>query len=199
MSVAQPALKLSHTSTSTPRLPSSDHIAISKAPVSEPGTMPIRYSAGSRSSALVLSRASFSRALPSGERCERPRRALPSTAGVQPGRLAHGPDENNGLAGRSEGLARGASAGEGRTRHGSISIACLIAGSALISASAAGGRGAEMPTKAMARVLPSTMPTCMRVMLMFSRPRMPPSAPTTPGRSSWRVNSRRPSSTASTS
>jgi hypothetical protein len=39
-SVTQPWPKLSQASTSTPRGPSSDHIAISIAPVSEAGTMP---------------------------------------------------------------------------------------------------------------------------------------------------------------
>ena len=41
-SVAQPWPKLSQTSMSTGRAPSIDHIAISKAPVSEAGTMPTR-------------------------------------------------------------------------------------------------------------------------------------------------------------
>ena len=41
-SVTQPAPKLSQASMSTPRAPSIDHIAISTAPVSEAGTIPIR-------------------------------------------------------------------------------------------------------------------------------------------------------------
>ncbi len=41
-SETQPSPKLSHASMSAPRAPSSDHIAISTAPVSEAGTMPIR-------------------------------------------------------------------------------------------------------------------------------------------------------------
>ena len=40
ISVTQPLPKLSHASASTPRAPSMVHIAISKAPVSEAGTMP---------------------------------------------------------------------------------------------------------------------------------------------------------------
>ncbi len=41
-SVTQPSPKLSQASTSTGRAPSSVHMAISTAPVSEPGTMPMR-------------------------------------------------------------------------------------------------------------------------------------------------------------
>jgi hypothetical protein len=41
-SVTQPSPKLSHDNRSTPRAPSSDHSAISTAPVSEAGTMPSR-------------------------------------------------------------------------------------------------------------------------------------------------------------
>src|SRR5512141_825776 len=50
--------------------------------------------------------ASFRRALPSLERCERPRTALRRFSGVQPGRLAQGPEENSGRAGRIAGFAR---------------------------------------------------------------------------------------------
>ena len=42
MSVTQPSPKLSQASTSTGRAPSIDHSAISTAPVSEAGTMPMR-------------------------------------------------------------------------------------------------------------------------------------------------------------
>src|SRR4029078_5846934 len=56
-----------------------------------------------------------------------------------------------------------------------------------------------MPMSAIASDLPLAFPTCIREMLIFSRPRMLPSAPTTPGRSSWRVKSICPSGTASTS
>ena len=42
MSVAQPSPKDSQVKMSTGRAPSIDHIAISKAPVSEAGTMPTR-------------------------------------------------------------------------------------------------------------------------------------------------------------
>ena len=41
-SVTQPSPKLSQASTSTGRAPSIDHSAISTAPVSEAGTMPMR-------------------------------------------------------------------------------------------------------------------------------------------------------------
>jgi hypothetical protein len=44
--VTQPAPNDSHATTSTPRGPSSDHSAISTAPVSDAGTMPMRQSAG---------------------------------------------------------------------------------------------------------------------------------------------------------
>ena len=40
MSVTQTLPKLSPASTSTPRAPSSDHMAASNAPVSDPGMMP---------------------------------------------------------------------------------------------------------------------------------------------------------------
>src|SRR4051794_15907941 len=48
--------------------------------------------------------ASFRRALPSLERCDRPRTAFWRFSGVQPGRLAQGPEENSGRAGRIAGL-----------------------------------------------------------------------------------------------
>src|ERR1700761_3150379 len=52
----------------------------------------------------VRSIASFSLALPGLERWERPTRAPLRTSGVQPGRLAQGPDEKKGRAGRTAGL-----------------------------------------------------------------------------------------------
>ena len=55
--------------------------------------------------ARVLSIASFSRARPSIERCERPDKTPSSAAVVQPGRLAHGPDEKCGRAGFAVGFA----------------------------------------------------------------------------------------------
>src|SRR6202012_3400491 len=54
--------------------------------------------------ARVRSIASFSFALPGFERCERPNRAPLSASGVQPGRLAQGPDEKKGRAGRTAGI-----------------------------------------------------------------------------------------------
>src|ERR1700742_1458153 len=56
------------------------------------------------SSARVRSMASFNFALPGFERCERPRRAALRASGVQPGRLAQGPDEKKGRAGRTAGI-----------------------------------------------------------------------------------------------
>ncbi len=47
---------------------------------------------------------SVSRATPGFERCDRPSSAPDNAAGDQPGRLAHGPDEKHGLAGRRVGL-----------------------------------------------------------------------------------------------
>src|SRR5580693_8726247 len=52
----------------------------------------------------VRSMASFSRALPGLERWERPTSAFLRASGVQPGCLAHGPDEKKGRAGRTAGL-----------------------------------------------------------------------------------------------
>src|ERR1700759_2256772 len=54
--------------------------------------------------ARVRSMASFSFALPGLERCERPSSASESACGVQPGRLAQGPDEKKGRAGRTAGI-----------------------------------------------------------------------------------------------
>src|SRR6185312_10664162 len=50
------------------------------------------------------------RALAGLARCERPTSAVLSTSTVQPGRLAHGPDEKFGLAGFTAGAVRGISA-----------------------------------------------------------------------------------------
>jgi hypothetical protein len=44
------------------------------------------------------------RASPTRERCERPTSACDSAFGDQPGRLAQGPDEKHGLAGRRVGF-----------------------------------------------------------------------------------------------
>src|SRR4051812_25318179 len=56
------------------------------------------------SSLRVRSMASFSLALPGLERWERPTSAPLRASGVQPGRLAQGPDEKKGRAGRTAGL-----------------------------------------------------------------------------------------------
>ena len=50
-----------------------------------------------------MARLSF--ALPAFERWERPRTASVRVCGLQPGRLAQGPDEKCGTSGRTEGLA----------------------------------------------------------------------------------------------
>ena len=89
---------------STPRAPSSDHIAISIAPVSEAATTPTCQSAGTPRIARERSTTSTIRALPTPERCERPTSAALSAAGDQPGRLAQGPDEKQGLRGRRVGF-----------------------------------------------------------------------------------------------
>src|SRR6516162_7464088 len=89
---------------STPRAPSNDHIAISIAPVSEPATIPTRQSVGMPRIARERSTTSTRRARPAAERCERPDRAPSSTAGDHPGRLAQGPEEKHGLAGRRFGF-----------------------------------------------------------------------------------------------
>src|ERR1700730_12561385 len=56
--------------------------------------------------------AACSRALPGLERCDRPRIAVLRFSGAHPGRLAHGPEENSGRAGRMAGLAGPDRAGE---------------------------------------------------------------------------------------
>ena len=77
----------------TGRAPSIVHIAISNAPVSDPGTMPMRWPAGSCSIARIRSIAIGEALLAQPLRCERPRTRVSSLAGVQPGGLAQGPDE----------------------------------------------------------------------------------------------------------
>src|SRR5579871_3121263 len=89
---------------SMPRDPSSDQSAISIAPVSEPGTMPSRQSAGICRRARLRSITSASLALPAFERWERPRQAAFSASSDQPGRLAQGPEEKYGRSGRFVGF-----------------------------------------------------------------------------------------------
>src|SRR5215468_3725415 len=89
----------------TGRAPSIDHSAISTAPVSDAGTMPMRYSAGTSSTSRVRSIARLSFALPIFDRCERPRTASVRAERLQPGRLAQGPEEKCGTAGRTAGIA----------------------------------------------------------------------------------------------
>ena len=61
--------------------------------------MPMRQSVGTPSTDRVKSMTSFSLALPSDDRCDRPTRASENMSGDQPGRFAQGPDENAGLCG----------------------------------------------------------------------------------------------------
>ena len=76
-----------------PRGPSNDQSAISTAPVSEAGVMAIKWLSGIRRISRVPSITASRRALASGARWERPSSAPANTAGDQPGRLAHGPEE----------------------------------------------------------------------------------------------------------
>src|SRR5262249_13609601 len=55
--------------------------------------------------ARVLSIASFRRALPSFDRCERPSESSLRLSGFQPGRLAQGPEEKCARSGRTAGFA----------------------------------------------------------------------------------------------
>ena len=103
-SSTQPSPKFSQASISTPRAPNSDHIAISIAPVSDPATMPTCQSAGTPRIARERSTTSTIRALPIPDRCERPTSAACNAAGDQPGRLAQGPEEKQGLRGRRVGF-----------------------------------------------------------------------------------------------
>ena len=105
MSVTQPSPKDSQASIVTGRGPSSDQSAISTAPVSDAGTMPMRYAAGTCSTSRVRSMARLSLALPGFERWERPRTASRRACGFQPGRLAQGPEEKCGTSGRTAGMA----------------------------------------------------------------------------------------------
>src|SRR6516165_8804357 len=104
-SVSQPSPKDSQASTVTSRAPRSDQSAISKAPVSDAGTIPMRYAAGTSSSSRVRSIARLSLALPNFDRCERPTAACASAERLQPGRLAQGPEEKCGTLGRLAGFA----------------------------------------------------------------------------------------------
>ena len=64
----------------------------------------MRWSSGSLSRSRLRASSVLSRAWPVLERCERPSTASRSTSGVQPGRLAQGPQEKNGRAGNSVGF-----------------------------------------------------------------------------------------------
>src|SRR5665213_589481 len=57
-----------------------------------------------RSTARERSMISAHCARPGAERCDRPAKAADSAIGDHPGRLAHGPEEKHGLAGRRVGL-----------------------------------------------------------------------------------------------
>ena len=89
----------------TDRAPSMDQRAISSAPVSDAGTMPMRYSAGISRISRVSSIARLSFARPPLERWERPMVASVRICKLQPGRFAHGPEEKCGTLGRTAGFA----------------------------------------------------------------------------------------------
>src|SRR5579871_472944 len=97
-------MKLSQASTSTPRAPSMDHIAISTAPVSEAGTIPSTYVSGMPRIFLLRSMTSASLFLPILARCDRPSAAFLSASKFHPGRLAQGPEEKQGFLGVKEGF-----------------------------------------------------------------------------------------------
>ena len=80
-------------------------MASSTAPVSEPGTIPSNQSSGRPRIRREPAMTSASFALPALARCDRPSTAPDSAAGVQPGRLAQGPEEKHGFAGRRSGGA----------------------------------------------------------------------------------------------
>src|SRR5262249_47141177 len=103
-SVIQPSPKDSHASIVTGRAPSSDHSAISTAPVSDAGTMPTRCSDGMFRISRVRSMARLSLARPGFDRCDRAISASVRAWRFQPGRLAHGPEEKCGTSGRTPGL-----------------------------------------------------------------------------------------------
>src|SRR2546428_767337 len=73
------------------------------AKTAEGGTRP-PMAAGMRGIARERSTPAPGRASPTPERCERPVDAPSSTAGDHPGRLAQGPEEKQGLAGRRFGF-----------------------------------------------------------------------------------------------
>src|SRR5919107_780035 len=105
ISPTQPSPNDSQAIVVTGRAPSSDHSAISTAPVSDAGTMPILKPAGTSSTSRVSSIASLSLALPILARCERPRAASLGFWELQPGHLAQGPEEKCGTLGREAGFA----------------------------------------------------------------------------------------------
>ena len=71
-------------------------MAISMAPVSEPGTIPMRHASGSPRSARERSSSSWIRANGSFARWDLPSSASERTSTDQPGRLGHGPEEKSG-------------------------------------------------------------------------------------------------------
>ena len=87
-------------------------MAISMAPVSEPGTIPMRHSSGSPRSARERSSSSWIRASGSRARWDLPSNAPERTSTDHPGRLGHGPEEKSGLSGRTVGFM-GGTAGPG--------------------------------------------------------------------------------------
>tara|TARA_B100001057_G_scaffold327678_2_gene327973 strand:- start:21974 stop:22264 length:291 start_codon:yes stop_codon:yes gene_type:complete len=79
-------------------------MAISMAPVSDAGTIPKSLSFGSSNISRVKFITSLNFFFAAVDLCDRPTQAPFKTAGVQPGRLAHGPDEKKGFRGKAVGF-----------------------------------------------------------------------------------------------
>ena len=79
-------------------------MAISMAPVSDAGTIPTSLSFGSSNISRVNVMRSLNFFFAIVDRCDRPIQAPFKTAGVQPGRFAHGPDEKKGTRGKAVGF-----------------------------------------------------------------------------------------------
>ena len=79
-------------------------MAISMAPVSDAGTIPTSLSSGSSNISPVNAMISLNFFLAVVDLCDRPTQASFKTAGVHPGRLAHGPDEKKGTRGKAVGF-----------------------------------------------------------------------------------------------
>ena len=74
------------------------------APVSDAGTIPTSLSSGSSKISRVNVMTSLNFFFAVVDLCDRPTQAQFKTSGVQPGRLAHGPDEKKGTRGKAVGF-----------------------------------------------------------------------------------------------